>query len=305
VRALVVGADGFAGRWLVRHLSDSGDTVAAAVGPRFSPPLDAAATIRPIDVRDETSLTRFIAESEPQAIYYLAGVSQRGSRDTVSAAAGVSVVGGVNTLIGAAGLGSGVRMLFVSSGYIYRDTDSPLGEEGPTRPTSIYASAKLAAEDALRRLAPPSGVELIIARPFNHIGPGQRGSFVVPTVVQQVRDVADGRSSAIRVGPVDSVRDFSDVRDVVRAYRVLATEGRAGETYNVASGTGTVIRDLIDMIMEIAGVSAEVISSQPAAGDNQPRSLIGDARKLIALGWRPTFSLRQTVADTLQEQPVR
>jgi GDP-4-dehydro-6-deoxy-D-mannose reductase len=305
VRALVVGADGFAGRWLVRHLAESGDTVAAAVGPRFNPPLDAAATLQPIDVRDEASLVRFIAESEPQAIYYLAGVSQREVRDTVSAAAGVSVIGAVNTLIAAAGLGSAARMLFVSSGYIYRDTDTPLREDAPTRPTSMYASAKLAAEDALRRLAPPSGVELIIARPFNHIGPGQRGSFVVPTVVQQVRDVAERRSSAIRVGPVDSVRDFSDVRDVVRAYHVLATEGRPGDIYNVASGRGTLIRDLIDMIMEIAGVSAEVISSQPAAEDNQPRSLIGDAGKLIALGWRPTISLRQTLADTLQEQPVR
>jgi GDP-4-dehydro-6-deoxy-D-mannose reductase len=301
MRALVIGADGFAGRWLLRHLAESGDEVAAAVGPRFRPPLAGASRVERIDVRDGEAVARYAAATRPELIYYLAGVSHRGDRDSLSAAAGVTVIGAVNALIASVASPPPASLLFVSSAYVYRPAGEPLREDAPLEPIGLYAISKLAAEAALHGLAIGAGVKLIVARPFNHIGPGQRGSFVVPTAVRQVRDVAAGRASALRVGAIDQVRDFTDVRDVVRAYRLLATSGAAGETYNVASGRGVVIGELIEAILRLAGVHAEVISSPSPEESAQPTLLIGDAAKLRALGWEPRIELETTLRDVLGE----
>src|SRR3989442_12488168 len=115
MRTLVIGGDGFAGRWLVRHLRESGDSVDAIVGPRFVPPLSDAERAEQIDVQDAGALARFVAATQPEGIYYLAGVSHRGGRDALPAAVGVSVVGGVNTMIAAAQLPGSSRLLYVST----------------------------------------------------------------------------------------------------------------------------------------------------------------------------------------------
>jgi GDP-4-dehydro-6-deoxy-D-mannose reductase len=295
VRALVIGADGFAGRWLTRHLAESGDAVVAAVGPHFAGDQPEADEVVSVDVTDSASVSRMIQAAKPDATYYLAGVSRRGTRDAISAAANVTVAGSVGTLAGLSQYAHGSSLLFVSSAHVYESSPSPLDERASTRPMEVYGAAKLAAEQALGALAPLSGVLLAIARPFNHIGPGQRDGFLVPKVASQLRDVAMGRSVNVSVGAVDDVLDFSDVRDVVRAYRVIATSGQIG-LWNVASGRGWLIDELIGQMVELAGGGIQVVSTPPPSRAER-RTLIGDATKLRAIGWVPEHDLIVTLRE--------
>ena len=300
MRAVVIGADGFAGRWLLRHLAEAGDAVAAIVGPRFGPPLDGAVTVERIDVRDAAGVARFVRAERPDAIYYLAGISRAEDRDDLDAAVGVSIIGSLNALLGCARLEPAPRMLFVSTGYVYRGGPDAVDESSPTDPQSIYAAAKLGAERALLALGQPLGVDVIVARPFNHVGPGQAESFVVPSLARQVAAVAGGTvPPRIQVADPAIVRDFSDVRDVVAAYRVLVASAETGAVYNIASGHGTSVADLAGALARQAGVSVELASSDNGQARREAPVLIGDAGRLRSLGWRPRYSLDETLAGVL------
>ncbi len=299
MRALVIGADGFAGRWLTKHLAESGDVVVAGVGPNFAGPDPDANEVVRVDVTDPRALDNAIHNAMPDVTYYLAGVSKRGSREALSSAVGVSVAGSAHALASIAQHAPGSRLLFVSSGFVYGSSPNAQDEAADVAPTDVYGAAKLAAEQALWPLVLAGSVRLAVARPFNDIGPGQKAGFLVPTVASQLREVQVGNRSSLTVGAVDDVRDFSDVRDVVRAYRVIATSDRDG-TWNIASGTGMVIGDVINLMISLAGVQVEVISSPPAAPSG-PKSLVGDATRLHAMGWRPEHPLEDTLREVLEE----
>lgn len=300
MRALVIGADGFAGRWLVRHLRESGDHVSAAVGPRFEAPLDDLTDVRVADVRDADVIAAAVASSNPDAVYLLAGVSGRETREDLDAAIGVSVIGSLNTLLACGRQRSPPRLLFVSTGYVYRPAMAAVDEDADLAPASAYAAAKLAAERALLTLSDAVGVEIVVARAFNHIGPGQRESFVVPTVAVQIAEAlrAGGDVATVRVRDSTQVRDFSDVRDVVRAYRLLIVDGVPGAVYNIASGRGASIGELAELMGQVGGVTVEVESIEPETSTDRP-VLIGDAGRLRSLGWHPRYDLAATLRDIL------
>jgi len=295
VRALVVGADGFAGRWLVRHLVESGDQVWAAGGPRFVPPLEDDVESVSLDVRDTEAATSFVRRSAPEAIYFLAGVSAAEKRDDPELAIGVSVNGAMNVLLGCVGLAAPIRFLYVSTAYVYGSAPGPLTEMSPERPVALYAAAKLAGERALGTLAQAAGVELVVARPFNHIGPGQRESFLVPTIARQI---AAGEG-VVHLRSAATVRDYTDVRDVVRAYRLLVQRGELGSVYNIASGSGTSTADLVSASAALAGVEVRLDAADPDMGIGE--RMVGDAARLRALGWSPGYALDQTLRDVLEE----
>jgi GDP-4-dehydro-6-deoxy-D-mannose reductase len=299
MRALVIGADGFAGRWLTRHLLASGDFVVAGVGPGFSGAKPDANDVVALDVRDPESLDSAVREARPDVTYYLAGLARRLHREALGPSVDVNVIGSAQAVTSLAEHAPESRLLFVSSGYVYRSSPQPQDETVPPSPTETYGAAKLAAELALWPLAKAAGIGLAIARPFNHIGPGQAPGFLVPTVAGQLREIAGGRQQAISVGAVDEIRDFSDVRDVVRAYRLLAVSGEEG-TWNVASGTGRVIRDVIDLMISLAGADAEVVANPPVDAVG-PRALVGDSSRLRAMGWAPEYTLEQTLRAVLDE----
>jgi GDP-4-dehydro-6-deoxy-D-mannose reductase len=301
MRALVIGADGFAGRWLVRHLAETGDSVVAAAGRHATQPVPLAAEQASVDVRQRATVARVVKAASPEVVYYLAGISQRGRRDALESAIDVSVGGSLNVMTAVARHAPGCRLLFVSTGYVYASSPRPRSEQSPTRPIGAYAAAKLAAENALLRLGPEAEIPVVIARPFNHIGPGQRPGFLVPTVVSQLSDVARGNAETIQVRTITDTRDFSDVRDVVRAYRLVATEGKAGTIYNIGSGEGRTVVALIDELLRLSGIKAPV-ASEPGHSDGRgPASLIADPTKAKSLGWSPTFGLQDTLRAVLQE----
>lgn len=304
MRALVVGADGFVGRWLVRHLVESGDEVDAIVGPRFRPPLEGARLVPHVDVRDYDQLAPAVIGSAADAVYYLAAISVAGGREQVDAAARIGLVGAVHTLVAGAARDLPPRLLLVSSSHVYGGGDKPLGEDAPVEPVGVYGATKVATERALLALAPATGCEVVVARPFNHIGPGQAVTFVVPSLASRIRSIPPGSRGRVAAGALDIVRDFTDVRDVARAYRLLATHGEPGQVYNVASGTGTSVGELVAMMLELAGVEADVEVDPALAREGERRVMVGDASRIEGLGWRRTHSLRDTLAEVLDEEPT-
>jgi len=259
MRALVIGADGFVGRWLVRHLADAGDEVHGLVGRHFRPPLPSATSAHAVDVRDAASLTDTIRRIGPDAVYYLAGVSQPNQRENLEIALAISVGGALTTLSACSTLEARPRLLLVGSSHMYRNptTDEPIGEDAPLGSSTVYGATKTAAEAAAMAIAPSAGVEVIGVRPFNHIGPGQATAFVVPALAEQVARIAAGLSEPeIRAGSLASRRDFTDVRDVVRAYRLLIQAGNPGWSYNIGSGRATSIREVLEALLALAGVTA-------------------------------------------------
>lgn len=305
MRALVIGADGFAGRWLLRHLLESGDEVVAAVGPRYH---DEAmpSELRPVrlDVRDAATTRDVVTEARPDVTYYLAGVSRAGARDDLDLAIGISVQGALNVLGALAGLDRPSRIIHIGSSHMYATPadETPVTEDAPIRPSTVYGAAKAAAESALLHLSASAGVEAIAIRAFNHIGPGQAPGFVVSSLSEQVSRIARSEQKpVIEVGNVESRRDFTDVRDVVRAYRLAAVMGVPGEAYNVASGRAVSVQTVLDHLVRTSGVTVEVAADpQRTRSGESPHALVGDSSKLARLtGWQPQVSLKQTLADVM------
>lgn len=297
MRALVVGADGFVGRHLVDHLREAGDEVVEAVGPH-------AATDggrRPIDVRDTAMVEELVAGVRPDALYHLAAVAYGpdAARD-LPAAIAVTVGGTANVLGAVAGASSGTIVLVTGSSEVYGTPETDfIRESAELRPVNLYGATKVAQEALALTYGRAHALRVIATRSFNHIGPGQRDSFAVASFAQQLRSIEAGqREPKLRVGNLDSIRDFSDVRDVVRAYRLLVAGEDVGEPINVASGQAYTMRTIVDRLIAISGldISIEVDPRRVRARD--PQRIVGDASRLRTLtGWEPLIPLDRTLGD--------
>lgn len=189
------------------------------------------------------------------------------------------------------------RIVFVSSGEVYGAEPRAFSETAETCPETPYAQSKLAAESFVRYFV-KQGLHIVIARAFNHIGPGQRDSFVVPSFLGRIREAKRTAQSKILVGDLESGRDFLDVRDVVRAYMLLAEKGEKGEIYNVCSGQATKIRTILETALNVCGASLAPEVDPALLRKEGPADRYGSNEKLTALGWSRCWSIEQTIADT-------
>lgn len=297
MRALVVGADGFVGEHLVHHLREQGDTVVEGLGPTG----EAGDGRVPLDVRDADAVGRLVREAGPDAIYHLAAVAYGpdASRD-LATAVDVTVGGTARVLEAAAALPTRPILLVTGSSEVYgAPSVDRIDEAVPPHPVSLYGATKLAQEAVALTFGRVRGLRVVATRSFNHIGPGQRPPFAIPSFAHQLRSIAIGEAEPVlRVGNLDPARDFTDVRDVVRAYRLLVAGGHTGEPINVASGTGRPIRSLVDALVRASGltVTIEVDPSRVRADD--PPWIVGDAGRLRTLtGWQPAIPIERTLAD--------
>jgi GDP-4-dehydro-6-deoxy-D-mannose reductase len=305
MRALVIGADGFVGRWLVRHLADAGDEVHGLVGRRFQPPLPSASSVAAVDVRDAAAVRAEIRGFGPEAVYYLAGVSQPTERENLDLALDISVTGALTALSACAALDAPARLLLVGSSHMYADpaSDAPIAEDSPLGSRTVYGASKAAAEAAALAIADSAGVEVIATRPFNHIGPGQSTAFVVPALADQVARITARLSEPeVRAGSLRARRDFTDVRDVVRAYRLLVEQGAPGTAYNIGSGHAVSIREVLDRLLRLGNVKATVSTDEKLLRPSEPPAMVADASRLkAATGWEPSISLDESLRDVLND----
>ncbi len=309
-RILITGATGFVGGWLAQELSAAypgarlfGTTHGHA--PAAPPP--PAVTLLPCDLTVPAEVAAVVDAAEPDRVFHLAGFASAagGDADTIRRVN----VGATRTLLQTlADAGRPCRALLASSGYVYGATrpGRPAREDDPVAPAGAYAESKAEMERdvAAFRASGGDNLTLVITRSFNHTGPHQTTDFVVPAFARQLARIEAGlEPPVVRVGNLDARRDFLDVRDVVRAYRLLLCEAALADpitTVNVCSGSDIAIRALLDML--VAHASAEV-SVEQDPNRMRPSDLpecVGDPARLTALtGWRPQIPIEQTLADTL------
>jgi len=308
LRVLIFGATGFAGRYLTRELVQGGHEVWGAArsaeadsGAPHPVPLEVRHLLR-CDVADGEQVRDVLAASQPDAVTLLSGLASPPEANRhPEQAFRAHVTGAVNVLGAVSELARAPRVLVVTSSEAYGDSGrdtSPLTEDAPLRPSSIYAASKAAADLAAAAFATSRGCDVVRVRPFNHTGPGQRRDFVCPDFATQVAAIAAGeRPPVMSVGNLDVRRDFSDVRDVVRGYAAALLHGRSGEAYNLCAGHGTSVREILGTLCELAGIEPEVRQDQSRY---RPAEVPGSAAKAEReLGWRPQVPWRQTLADLL------
>ena len=301
MRVFVTGAIGFVGGWLQRELNANGHDVVAAPGPDQ------------LDITDRDGLIRWFSNSGvPDGVIHLAGMAfAPDAHNDPSEAFRVNVAGTITVFEALRRLGIRPAVLVSGSADVYgtpRPQDLPLTEQAPLCPVLPYAISKAAQEAVAVESGVRYGLPVVVTRSFNHAGPGQRPVFVVAAMARRVLALQRRETAAIPTGNVDVRRDLSDVRDVVRAYRLLleaAVEGPVGVPpviVNVASGRVVTVRWVIDQLCAMAGVKAalEVDASLVRASD--PEEIAGDSSLLSSLtGWRPMIPLEQTLADVLAD----
>jgi len=298
VRALVTGVSGFVGRHLVAHLSAAGDDVEGCDRADGS-----------VDIVDLDSVRSVLARTRPEIVYHLAGWSDVGG----SWAAPVDVFranaeGTLNVLLACAEF-KVERVVAVSSADVYgivHDDELPITEDNALRPITPYAASKVAADYLALQAWLGSKLPVVRVRAFNHLGPGQSSKFVAPALAERIaRNERDGATS-IPVGNLGARRDFTDVRDVVRAYRLLAEQGDPGEAYNVCSGNTVSVRQLADKLLAMA---RHAMTLEPDPSLERPVDvpvLLGDYSRLQqTTGWQPEIPLDQTLADLLDDMRAR
>lgn len=291
MRALVTGAGGFVGRHLVRHLASCGDEVTETDRATGGP-----------DVTDMGAMDALVAGSAPEVVFHLAGQADvaRSWRDPVGTLRANAE--GTLAVLAACHRAGVQRVVVVTSAEVYGKVETsamPIGEDRPLDPVSPYAASKAAAEMLCVAWA-NQGLGVVRARAFNHLGPGQSEAFVAPAIAARlVRARRDGVGH-ISVGNLEARRDFTDVRDVVRAYRMLAVGGISGEAYNVCSGRHHSIAEVVEELLELTGHEVELVADPALARPSDVPLLVGDPGKIRRqCGWGPEIDLSTTLADVV------
>jgi GDP-4-dehydro-6-deoxy-D-mannose reductase len=291
VRSLITGGRGFVGGWLADHLRGLGDEVVA---------IDSE-----VEITDPVALLAAMEGAAPDAVYHLAALTHVGdSWEQPLRVVEVNVTGTASVLAAARQCGTDPRVLVTSSAEVYGTVADPallpLTEASSTAPLTPYAASKLAAEALCGQAVRGHGQRVIVVRPFNHIGPGQSPNFAVAALARRIVDAASSGRRDIPVGNLTARRDFTDVRDVVHAYRLLVEEGEPGTVYNVCSGRDVAIGDIADRLLALAGAELALVVDPALVRPVEVPVLRGDPSRLrAATGWEPTVPLDQTLADVL------
>lgn len=289
MKALVTGAHGFVGPYLTNHLTSCGDEVVGVD--------------QDMDITDADAVRSRLSDELPDVVYHLAAASHVGeSWNAPVQVVRVNTEGTLNVLLAA--VESGVdRVVLIGSAEEYGHVTPdriPVTEDAPLLPVSPYGASKAAAEMLGSYVARGRDLPVVMVRPFNHIGPGQSDRLVASSLAKQVAQNERTGGEEILAGDLSPQRDLSDVRDVVRAYRLLAERGVAGEAYNVCSGRAVAIRDLAETLIALSGKPMRIVLDPERLRPVDVPILQGDNSKLCRdTGWSAEYSLEQTLADVL------
>ena len=307
MRALITGVSGFVGNHLVAHLLAQGDEVLGTCLVGDHPRSDIK--VRQLDITSLDNCRQVFEENRPEVIYHLAGLSfvpdcEKDFLNTLS----VNVNGVYNIFRACEEIKLKTTIVLVSSFEVYgrvKPQELPLTENTPVQPCHGYSLSKVMAEHVARKFsrswfAEGSSVDSVIVRPANHIGAGQRLEFAAPSFACQLARIKQGKAPpVIKVGNLEAMRDFTDVRDIVRAYRLAAVSGHG--VYNLCSGKPVAIQVLLDKLIEISGIDVVIEQDSTRMRPSDMRELYGSAEKALReLGWQPTISLSDSLRDVYE-----
>ena len=300
MRVLVTGGSGFAGRWLLEHLTATGHE-ALSDRPRNER----------IDITDRDGVGALLAEARPDVVIHLAAVAFGPDAEADTLRAMRVNIGGTAVLVDQARrLDRAPAILVVSSADVYGTqamASQPIDETACTTPSRAYGLSKLGQESVALAMAAAGGLRIAIARPFNHTGPGQRPKFAIPAFAARIIAARAAGQRTITVGNIDVERDIGDVRDTVRAYRLIAeglVEGSidTAQRFNVATGVSVRIGDIVERIASLAGHGVTLQVDPSLVREDDPPLMLGDATALRRrTGWRPEIPLDQTLQDVLAD----
>jgi GDP-4-dehydro-6-deoxy-D-mannose reductase len=306
---LVTGAAGFAGSHLVDQLVARQMRVVALDRPGVErPEREALPTDRrglvtwvAVDLLDRPRVAEVVAAHRPRIVFHCAGAAHVGRawRDMASALeANVLCTHHVIEAVRQAHLDA--RLVVIGSALVYRPSSEPLGEGHPIGPAGPYGVSKLA-QELLAIEAAHDGLDVVVARSFNHIGPRQQPDFATSSFARQIALAEAGQiGPVLRVGNLDARRDVTDVRDTVRAYQRLAERGAAGQAYNVCSGRAPSVGELLEHLRTLASIALEIQEDPALLRPVDQPILIGDGRRIReATGWEPSIPLDQSLRDLL------
>jgi GDP-4-dehydro-6-deoxy-D-mannose reductase len=310
MRVLITGIAGFAGSHLAELLLEDGNDVFGSVLPgestRNLAAVQSQLKLFACDLRDAEAAESLVGRVKPEEIFHLAAltfipdsvVDPKCTFDT-------NLFGTLNLFEAAKKLASHARILFVGSADEYglvKNDELPINERNPLRPTNPYSVSKVSASMLAYQYGLSSHMRVVRVRPFNHTGPRQSPRFVCSDFARQIVEAEKGRGSReIRVGNLNPKRDFTDVRDVVRAYRDILRSGERGEVYNICSGKPVAVGEILHTLLDLSGQRLNVVESPDRARESDVEEIRGDFSKIErAIGWRPTIAFRKTLEDTIE-----
>ena len=308
---LITGCSGFVGRHFLDYLEDN--RIKCEILGIDLDPMVPHRKFRYVDMRsecvdllDQNDIERIIFDFQPRYILHLASFSSVAfswKNPTISFKNNVNIFLNLLEVIRKYGLNT--RILSIGSSEEYGNVapeETPLTEMSPLRPLSPYAVARVAQEMLSKLYADSFGIDIVITRSFNHIGPGQRDVFVVASFIRRILEakLSGEDKMTMKTGDLQIVRDFLDVRDVVKAYYLLLKKGRKGEVYNICSGIPTQLSEIIDMTAEIVDLKVDTVVAPEFVRPNDNPYILGDNSKLKRdTGWEKSFALETSIRDII------
>lgn len=301
MRTLITGGTGFVGAHLVRFLKSRESQISVLASGSGST-REPGVQYYGVEIRDAGAVRSLVREVNPDQIYHLAGItSAEVSRADPRLTYEVNVFGAHNLFDAAMNLPAPPRILNVSTSQVYAPASGILTEESPLRPDNPYAASKAMVELLVFQYRDRSTGGIITARSFNHTGCGQSPDFVLPSIAKQFAEIESGlRAPRLHLGNIAVRRDFTDVRDVVRAYCMLLEKGRTSEVYNVCSGAAVLLSEIVKLFQAISGIDITIEIDREKVRPREVTEIYGDPSKLQAdTGWHPQIPLKKTVEDLL------
>ncbi len=306
MKAMIIGAAGFVGPYLAEAIKKNMDCDIVATKLEHETVNIVGAQVVNLNILNVDEIKEVMEEIRPDYIFHLAAQSSVGlSWKNPVLTVNVNIIGAINVLDCVRNLDYKPRILVIGSGEEYgrvKDSDVPISEDNSLNPGNIYAATKVCQNMIASIYASAYDMDIVLVRAFNHIGPGQIPQFVVADFCSQVARIEKGEAEPVmRVGNLAAKRDFTDVRDVVRAYVELIQKGKAGETYNVGSGKAQSIQSILDVILSKANVKIDVEVDPAKLRPIDVPIIEADITKLQAdTGWKQEYNISDTIDDTLK-----